>query len=99
MKTKNQATVMIRFSAGGPYLLLVPQGRALIRGKHLFGTGRLFLFSEIKECSKQNLNIHFKKKDKKKRINTNTYSKRSVNSLRKFRFGANSFDSVPYTTK
>ena len=30
-----QCTVMIRFSARGPYLLLVPQGRALIRDRAL----------------------------------------------------------------
>ena len=33
----NLSTVIIRFSARGAYLLLVPQGR-------LFVTGRLFLF-------------------------------------------------------
>ena len=30
-----QCTVMIRFSARGPYLLLLPQGRALIRDRAL----------------------------------------------------------------
>ena len=47
--------LMIRFSARGAYLLSVPQGRALIRDRRLFGTGRLFLFSETTECSKQDL--------------------------------------------
>lgn len=34
------ANVMIRFSTRGAYLLSVPRGRALIRDRSLFGTGR-----------------------------------------------------------
>ena len=35
---------MIRFSTRGTYLLLVPQGRALIRDRVLIREGRLFNF-------------------------------------------------------
>ena len=58
---KRLCTVIIRFrfSAQGAYLLLVPQGRALIP---------FFFFRETTECSKQNLNTVFiKKKDNNKK--------------------------------
>ena len=48
-------TVMIRFSAEGAYLLLVPQGRALIQDRALIS------FLETTECLKQNFNIYLKK--------------------------------------
>ena len=61
------STVMIRFSARGAYLLLVPHEARLLE------TGRLFRFSETTECSKQNLKIYLER-DNSRNCNSNKYT-------------------------
>ena len=47
---------MVRFSARGAYLLLVPQGRALIRDRALIWNRARISFRETTECSDRNFN-------------------------------------------
>ena len=64
-------TVMIRFSARGAYLPLVPQGIVYFETGRLISTGRLFLRWETTDLSKQNFNNTFIKRGNNRNCNSN----------------------------
>ena len=55
---------MIRFSAFGAYLLLVPQGKTLIRCRALIRDSAHIHFSKKAECAKQSFDVYLKRTKK-----------------------------------